>query len=439
MSFEKIIPGMQANQQAMLESVLKPRGKIAESPKNRKPGERLNEFYAMNPNMRSGEFDPSGAKAQGRANFQTWQSDQMQKLRGYDEISQRRRAMNPTAGVAPTGGGMSVAGQPPASASPGPMGPPRSASNLPQETGPRINRLTGLPFGYRPGDDLSGFDANVQQEGVASVGRMNETTRGEVARRNQVNQNYNQFLEQSQPKPQYREGPDGQLYPVATPVQGADARITPEQFNAAGGDNMSPGNAGLRMEYRRQNDPRYGASMAGDVTKATPTGAAPRAMIDPNQFMGVDPVNESKNLAEMVATISGAQNNVQPPKDLPSAANFFGLPLMGNSPIGEVDQIGDPVEMPGQEFPQGGIFDLANLLGLGNMSPVGSMPEPQPGGIAQGSPQGAQFQVDPTSPIPPHLQKIAWEAERRKNSSPVTRDPQHSPLRNVVIDFFQGR
>jgi len=50
---------------------------------------------------------------------------------------------------------------------------PRAAlpqpTGLPQGAAPRINRLTGLPFGYMPGDDLSGLAAPQQQLGRESV------------------------------------------------------------------------------------------------------------------------------------------------------------------------------------------------------------------------------------------------------------------------------
>ena len=68
-----------------------------------------------------------------------------------------------------------------------PMGPPASAKTPATPAAPygqpvigggapKINRLTGLPFGYRPGDSTDGMDAAMKGRADASTARMNSAT-----------------------------------------------------------------------------------------------------------------------------------------------------------------------------------------------------------------------------------------------------------------------
>lgn len=266
---------MQRGQSQLVDQVFQPRGRIAESSKNREAGSRLDAFYAMNPNMRRGEFDPSGAKAQARGNFDAWQGDQAQRQRGYNEISQLRRGIdgrNGTVNGMPMGQNGSQGGQPQMpgyqtqqTSQPGvdPMFanvPVTAPKQYAMENGKRINPTTGLPFGYMPGDDTSAYSQNVQDASRSSVERTNQTTAQEFARRAQIAGQHNMGLSQQSAQPQMSMGPDGKMYPKAQPVMNQDARVTNSQYQedqsylaAPGGVPAQDNAAYARMqEYQRQ-------------------------------------------------------------------------------------------------------------------------------------------------------------------------------------------
>jgi hypothetical protein len=351
MSLENLLRTQQQGQQQMIDSVLNPRSRIAQSANNRKPGTSLLDgFYKNNPQLRSGEYDPTGSKAQGRRDFEIWQQDQLQRQLGYNQLSEARRAgeavngsQRPQSGlqaVVPQGNQPMQQPQQPAQ----PQQQPWQAQNpawkgvpfaLPEggqmqqpqmaqspssrntfDNGVRINPHSGMPYGYAPGDDVSGLSPAVQQAVSNSLQRMNQTTRDEVGRRNeQIGQANTQRQAQNQalltPQMQYGVDPDtGGLVPKAMPVQGADARISPDMYNQATqrnayGNYVMPTDEawGLQEEFKRQNPGMFGVgqvplgmagsgvSAAGDLNKPTqvaqPQGMIP--LIDASQYMAKDP------------------------------------------------------------------------------------------------------------------------------------------------------